>query len=195
MVFPNSPYFSKLSIILQYLVKSNLAFNAVIPKWGKECQNRISRKLLLNYTVHSLLLWLGNRSMWSTAHELPWCGPRVQAQTKIRHWFHTFDRKMKNSEPHSKLKTSFKKRNKNSKTLEQNSSMKPKSVDSQVAHKFQDHLYYIHRWMEGHPHHQLYHCHLYPQELLLSSNTFTSIKWYTIPNTQVNSTPCSIFKF
>ena len=88
-------------------------------------------------------------------HTMSWCGPRVQAQTKIRHWFHTFDRKMKNSEPNYKLKISFKTRNKRSKMLEENSSMKRRSMDTQIAHQFQDHFHCVRRQVEGHPHYQL----------------------------------------
>lgn len=70
--------------------------------------------------------------------------------------------KMKNSEPNYKLKISFKTRNKRSKMLEENSSMKRRSMDTQIAHQFQDHFHCIRRQVEGHAHYQFY-----TQELLL----------------------------
>ena len=51
--------------------------------------------------------------------------------------------------------------------LEENSSMKRRSMDTQIAHQFQDHFHCIRRQVEGHPHYQLYHCQHYTKELLL----------------------------
>lgn len=83
---------------------------------------------------------------------LLWGGPRVQGQMNIRSWSQTSVshryRKMKNSETNHKLKKSCKNRNKNSKTLEQNSNVKPRNMDLQVAHKFQYLLHHIHRQVE-----------------------------------------------